>query len=85
MGQKYRDINPGILAFIKAQKLFFVASAPLASNGHVNLSPKAYDTLRIVSSTKCYYLDLTGSGVETVSHMKVGLTLSLSRRSFDCQ
>jgi hypothetical protein len=73
MGQKYRDLNPGIQEFIAKQQLFFVASAPLSSTVRCNLSPKGYNTLRIVSEKKFYYLDLTGSGVETVSHMKVGL------------
>ncbi|KAI9025479.1 hypothetical protein DFJ74DRAFT_704976 [Hyaloraphidium curvatum] len=69
MGKKFRDIHPALAQFISEQKLFFVSSAPLRG-GHVNVSPKGYDTLRILSPTRLYYLDLTGSGVETVAHMK---------------
>jgi hypothetical protein len=49
--------------------MFFVATAPLDAEGHVNLSPKGYDTLRILSSTEIAYLDLTGSGNETSGHI----------------
>jgi len=50
--------------------VFFVASAPLDPNGHVNVSPKGLDTLRILNPTCVAYLDLTGSGIETVAHVK---------------
>ncbi|KKI92854.1 hypothetical protein WQ54_06615 [Bacillus sp. SA1-12] len=55
--------------FIKEQHMFFVATAPLDAEGHVNLSPKGYDTFRILSSTEVAYLDLTGSGNETSGHI----------------
>jgi predicted pyridoxine 5'-phosphate oxidase superfamily flavin-nucleotide-binding protein len=56
--------------FIAEQHVFFVASAPLDANGHVNVSPKGLDTFRILSPDKVAYLDLTGSGVETVAHLR---------------
>ena len=56
--------------FIEAQHIFFVASAPLAANSHVNISPKGLDTLRILSPTTVSYLDFNGSGVETIAHLK---------------
>jgi hypothetical protein len=56
--------------FIRAQKMFFVASAPLDGTGHVNVSPKGLDTFRILGPTKVAYLDLTGSGVETIAHLR---------------
>jgi predicted pyridoxine 5'-phosphate oxidase superfamily flavin-nucleotide-binding protein len=56
--------------FIEAQKIFFVASAPLDAGGHVNLSPKGLDTFRILGPTTVAYLDFNGSGVETISHLK---------------
>lgn len=52
------------------QKMFFVGSAPRAVNGLVNISPKGLDTLRILDDTTVAYVDLTGSGIETVSHVK---------------
>jgi hypothetical protein len=56
--------------FIKGQSMFFVASAPLDPEGHVNLSPKGLDTFRILGPRTVAYLDFTGSGVETVAHLK---------------
>ena len=50
--------------------MFFVATAPSGGEGHVNLSPKGYDTLRILDANRVVYLDLTGSGVETISHLR---------------
>ncbi len=69
MGRIYEELDAGLIAFIEEQKLFFVASAPLAGNGHVNLSPKGLDTLRVLGPKRVAYLDLTGSGIETTSHL----------------
>jgi hypothetical protein len=70
VGKVYSAIDDSIRKFIEAQPVFFVGSAPLASDGHVNISPKGLDTLRILDPTTVAYLDLTGSGIETVSHLK---------------
>ncbi|MCF6136664.1 pyridoxamine 5'-phosphate oxidase family protein [Pseudalkalibacillus berkeleyi] len=69
MGQLFTEMMPKHIEFIKNQHLFFVGSAPLAEDGHVNLSPKGYDALRILSPTEVAYLDLTGSGNETSGHL----------------
>jgi Pyridoxamine 5'-phosphate oxidase len=69
MGEKYDQITPSLQRFIQAQPLFFVATAPLSEHGHVNLSPKGYDTFRILSPHQVAYLDLTGSGNETSAHL----------------
>jgi hypothetical protein len=69
MGKTYRAIEPEHQAFIAAQPLFFVASAPLAGRGHVNLSPKGLDTFRVIDARTVMYLDLTGSGNETAAHV----------------
>ena len=57
--------------------MFFVATAPGGGDGHVNLSPKGLDTLRILSPTRVAYLDLTGSGNETAAHIHVDGRLTL--------
>ena len=49
--------------------MFFVASAPLAAGGHVNVSPKGLDCFRVLSPTRVAYVDLTGSGNETSAHV----------------
>ncbi|HVB35485.1 MAG TPA: pyridoxamine 5'-phosphate oxidase family protein [Patescibacteria group bacterium] len=70
MGKKHPAIEGAIREFIERQKVFFVATAPLDGQGHVNLSPKGLDTLRILGPQTVAYLDLTGSGIETVAHIK---------------
>jgi pyridoxamine 5'-phosphate oxidase-like protein len=67
--QTVAEITPEIEEFIRAQALFFVATAPLAGDGHLNLSPKGLDTFRVLSPTRVGYLDLTGSGNETAAHV----------------
>ena len=69
MGQALQCITPELQAFIEAQPMFFVGSAPLAASGHVNLSPKGLDSFRVLSASRVAYLDLTGSGNETSAHL----------------
>lgn len=69
MAKLYDTITDELAAFIRAQPLFFVASAPLDPHGHVNLSPKGLDCLQILSPLQVAYLDLTGSGNETSAHL----------------
>ncbi|MEM6690175.1 MAG: pyridoxamine 5'-phosphate oxidase family protein [Planctomycetota bacterium] len=70
MGKVYPNINARLQKFLLSQPMFFVASAPLAANGHVNLSPKGLDSFRILDKNTVGYPDLTRSGVETISHVK---------------
>jgi hypothetical protein len=70
MAKLYDNITDDLAAFIRAQPLFFVASAPLDPHGHVNLSPKGLDCFHILSPQKVAYLDLTGSGNETSAHLE---------------
>ena len=69
MGAVHESISPELRSFIEAQRVFFVATAPLEAGGHVNLSPKGMDTFRVLSPTRVAYLDLTGSGNETAAHL----------------
>jgi len=50
--------------------MFFVSTAPLSSSGHINCSPKGLDSFLICGSNQVAYLDLTGSGAETIAHLK---------------
>jgi hypothetical protein len=70
MGRIHAELTDDLIEWIERQHLFFVASAPSGGEGHVNLSPKGYDTFRILGPTTVAYLDLTGSGVETISHLR---------------
>lgn len=69
MGKDYPEITPKIADWVGRQKMFFVATAPLSADGMVNCSPKGMDTFRIIGPKTVAYLDLTGSGVETISHL----------------
>ena len=70
MGKVFEEVDESLTAFIEEQHMFFVATAPLAGDGLLNLSPKGLDTLTIVGPRMVAYLDLTGSGIETVAHVK---------------
>ncbi|MEM6392831.1 MAG: pyridoxamine 5'-phosphate oxidase family protein [Planctomycetota bacterium] len=73
-------------SFIQQQKLFFVATAPRADTGLINLSPKGLDgTLAILDPSTVAYLDLTGSGVETIAHLKENGRICLMFCAFDGQ
>lgn len=70
MAAVFPRISGEMQSWIEAQPMFFVASAPLSSDGHVNVSPKGYDALRVMDDHTVAYLDLTGSGAETAAHLR---------------
>ncbi|MBC2606369.1 pyridoxamine 5'-phosphate oxidase family protein [Pelagicoccus albus] len=64
------EISAKHLAWIEKQQMFFVGTAPLDAEGHVNLSPKGGDSFRVLSPLQVAYLDYTGSGAETIAHLR---------------
>jgi len=71
MGEFYDSIPEHLITWIHTQQMFWVATAPLSPSGHINLSPKGIQgTFHIVDEHKVWYEDLTGSGVETISHVR---------------
>jgi Pyridoxamine 5'-phosphate oxidase len=70
MGQSNSGITPELSEWIDRQRMFFVATAPLAGDGLINCSPKGLDTFRVLGPREVAYLDLTGSGVETIAHSR---------------
>lgn len=70
MGKIHEQIDTRLETFIRSQKMFFVATAPLAGDGMVNVSPKGLDTFAILDPHTVAYLDLVGSGIETVAHLR---------------
>lgn len=70
MGTFHETIPASVIEWILAQKVFWVASAPLSALGHVNVSPKGGSYFGIVNPSTFWYMDLTGSGVETLSHLQ---------------
>ena len=70
MSATYDALNDKLIDFIRAQKMFFVATAPLSAEGSVNLSPKGYDSFVVIDHFTVAYLDLGGSGIETHAHVR---------------
>jgi hypothetical protein len=71
MGKTYDQLDERLRGWIADQRMFFVATAPSGPGGHVNLSPKGHaDTFRILDGRTVAYLDLTGSGAETIAHLR---------------
>ena len=69
MGKVLDALDQTLIDWIGEQHVFFVATAP-SEGGHVNLSPKGHDSLRVIDATTVAYLDLTGSGAETIAHTR---------------
>jgi len=80
MAKFYDAIDEQHRQFMQAQPVFFTASA--ANNGHINVSPKGYDSFRILDSNRVAYLDLTGSGNETSAHIEENGRLTIMFCSF---
>jgi hypothetical protein len=71
MGRAYEEIDEHLRGWIARQPLFFVGSAPGALDGHVNISPKGpIGTLTVLGPRTVAYLDMVGSGAETIAHLR---------------
>lgn len=71
MAKLFEEINDGLREFIEAQTMFFVGTAPSGDGGHVNLSPKGGRNLfRVTGPLGFAYVDLMGSGIETIAHLR---------------
>jgi hypothetical protein len=83
VGRSFAALTPALTDFVAAQRVFFVASAPLSGDGHVNLSPKGADTFRVLDDRRVAYLDLTGSGAETIAHLRENGRITLLFTAFE--
>jgi hypothetical protein len=72
MAQTFEKIPDELVDWIEGQPVFFVATAPADPGTHVNVSPRGLDTFRVIDANRVAWLDLTGSGVETIAHLKAG-------------
>jgi hypothetical protein len=70
MGKVYSELNDQLRELIEAQHVFFVATSPTSPEAHLNLSPKGLDSFLVLDAKTVAYLDLVGSGIETVSHLR---------------
>src|ERR1700722_922485 len=88
MGKLYPELDERLRKFIASQPVFFVATAPCLTpdgdGGHVNVSPKGYqDTFAVLGPLQVAYLDLTGSGAETIAHLRQNGRITIMFCSFD--
>jgi len=70
MSGVHETLTPELRDWLGQQRMFFVTTSPLARDGHLNCSPKGGDTFRVLGDREVAYLDLTGSGIETVAHLQ---------------
>jgi hypothetical protein len=88
MAAVYTELDERLIGFITSQPIFFVATAPCldssGAGGHVNVSPKGYrDTFAVIDPLTVAYLDLTGSGSETIAHLRQNGQITIMFCSFD--
>jgi hypothetical protein len=84
MGKVYEALDGRLREFVLAQKMFFVATAPSGADGHVNLSPKGMTgSFAILDEHRVAYFDYTGSGAETIAHLRDNGRIVLMFCSFD--
>lgn len=84
MGREYEGIDDHWRGWIARQPLFFVGSAPLAGDGHVNVSPKGpIGTLKVLDERTVAYLDVIGSGAETIAHVRENGRIIVMLCAFD--
>jgi len=83
MGKEYTEIDERIQNWITRQKVYFVATAPLAADGHINCSPKGLDSLRVLGPHKLAYVDFGGSGAETAAHVRENERIVIMLCAFD--
>jgi Pyridoxamine 5'-phosphate oxidase len=87
VGTQYAELDERLRKFIARQPVFFVATAPCLTSdgngGHVNVSPKGYaDTFAVLGPRTVAYLDLTGSGAETIAHLRQNGQITIMFCSF---
>jgi hypothetical protein len=79
----YDGIDAKLAGWLTSQPVFFVGTAPLASDGHVNLSPKGMaGTFVVFDSHRVGYLDYYGSGSETIAHLRENGRITLMFAAF---
>jgi predicted pyridoxine 5'-phosphate oxidase superfamily flavin-nucleotide-binding protein len=84
MGKTYEEISPRLREFIEAQPMFFTATAPLAEDGTINLSPKGLrGSLAVIDPRTVAYLDFAGSNAETVAHLRENGRVTLMWCAFE--
>ncbi|SMH27923.1 Pyridoxamine 5'-phosphate oxidase [Rathayibacter oskolensis] len=83
MATIFDALDESLTAWIRAQPMWFVATAPLSADGHVNISPRGLDSFSVLSPHRVAWVDYTGSGVETIAHLRENRRVCLMFASFD--
>jgi hypothetical protein len=83
MSKEHENIDPEMAAWIARQQIFFVGTAPLSAAGHVNISPKGGDSFRVLGPMEAVYQDYTGSGAETIAHLRENERIIVMFCAFD--
>lgn len=83
MGKLFDSIDESLASWICAQRLWFVATAPLAADGHVNVSPRGHDSFSVLGPRRVGWVDYTGSGVETIAHLRENGRICVMFAAFD--
>ena len=85
MGTVYEGIDPKLGAWMTRQPMFFVGTAPMAADGHVNVSPRGLDCFSVLDPHTVAWVDLTGSGAETIAHLRENGRICVMFASFGAQ
>ena len=81
MGQRYSEISDKLKQFIENQKLFFVGTT--TADSRVNVSPKGMDSLRVLDKNRVVWLNATGSGNETSTHIQENPRMTIMLTAFE--
>jgi hypothetical protein len=83
MSKQHENIDSELAAWITQQRIFFVATAPISPNDHINTSPKGGEAFRILGPLEVAYQDYTGSGAETAAHLRENGRIVIMFCAFD--
>lgn len=83
VGKVFDGIDEALTAWIDAQPMWFVATAPLAAEGLVNVSPRGHDSFSVLGPHRVGWVDYTGSGVETIAHLRENGRICVMFVAFD--
>ncbi|QHC67960.1 pyridoxamine 5'-phosphate oxidase family protein [Rathayibacter oskolensis] len=82
MAAIFDSLDENLTTWIQAQPMWFVATAPLGAEGHVNISPRGLDSFSVLGPRRVGWVDYTGSGVETIAHLRENGRVCLMFASF---
>ena len=82
MAKIFDSIDRNLKSWIEEQPMWFVATAPLGADGHVNMSPRGHDSFSVLGAHRVGWVDYTGSGVETIAHIRENGRVCLMFNSF---